>query len=80
MRDPDSSLEGVFAWFVWILKWGGLALAVVNGLALVLFALAGPPPEGMARPPLANYAGLALFGALAAVAGFVIDRRSRTGG
>jgi hypothetical protein len=76
MRERDT-LEGVFAWLVWILKWGGLALAVVNGLALLLFALAGPPPEGMTRPPLANYAGIALFGVVAAVAGFIMDRRSR---
>jgi hypothetical protein len=34
----------------------------------------------MTRPPLANYAGMALFGVVVAAVGFWLDRRSRAEG
>ncbi len=63
-----------------ILKWGGLALALLCVAALIYFEVAAPPPEPGATAeeagaPITLYYILFIIGAIAAVVGFVLARR-----
>ena len=70
-------------WLIAVLKWGGLALAAVNAIALVYVVVAGVPPAlGEASPeaqdaPWTAYVYLIVVGTCAALLGFVMDRRRR---
>ncbi len=64
-------------WLTPALKWGGIALAVVFAIAVVLTETTGPLPEGTGETnaPVALYWVLLVVGVVAAIAGFVLDRR-----
>lgn len=65
-------------WLIAILKWGGLIVAVVFAAALVyvqqLMPEGGEAAAG-ASAPLTLYWGLLAVGVVAAIIGFVMDRR-----
>ncbi len=56
------------SWLTPVLQWGGLALAIVSAAALINAA------------PVTLYWVLLVIGVVGAVIGFVLDRRSPTGG
>ncbi len=56
------------SWLTPVLQWGGLALAIVSAAALIKAA------------PVTLYWVLLVIGVVGAVIGFVLDRRSPTGG
>jgi uncharacterized membrane protein len=67
-------------WLVPTLKWGGIALAVLAGIAIIYvqFIAAPAPAEATAatdEAPMTLYWILLLVGVVAAIAGFVIERR-----
>ena len=70
-------------WLVSLLIWGGLALAVVNGFALLWALFSGAPPSSAPAAPEAEdvpyilYAALTAIGAVAAAIGFAYRRRER---
>lgn len=73
-------------WLITLLIWGGLALAVVNGIALVWALASGAPastdpgaPESRDVPYLL-YAALTAAGAVAAAIGFAYRRRAGRSG
>ncbi len=68
------------------MKWGGIALAVVFAIAVIYVETIAPIPEGgeisapvalnwVLSAPVALYWALLVVGAVAAIAGFVLDRR-----
>ncbi len=72
-------------WLTPVLQWGGLALAVVSAAALIyVLGVLVPAAEGEAAEPIAApvtlYWVLLVIGVVGAVIGFVLDRRSPTGG
>ncbi len=56
------------SWLTPVLQWGGLALAIVSAAALIN------------ATPVTLYWVLLVIGVVGAVIGFVLDRRSPTGG
>ena len=62
-------------WLVPTLKWGGIVLAIIAAVAIlyVRFIAATPAPE--AGAPMALYWILFAIGVVAAIAGFVLERR-----
>lgn len=59
-----------------ILKWGGIALAIAFAIALIVVESSAPAPEaGETAAPVALYWVLLVVGVVAAIAGFVIERR-----
>ena len=66
-------------WLVLVLRWGGLALAVVMAATLIVLRYAGPAPEAGATPvpttaPLTLYWVLLAVGLIAAAIGFTVRR------
>lgn len=64
-------------WLTLILRWGGIALAVVFGVALIYVELLAPAPEAGAAPsaaPVILYWVLLVVGVVAAVVGFAVGR------
>ncbi len=73
------------SWLTPVLQWGGLALAVVSAAALIyVLGIMEPAAEGEAAEPIAApvtlYWALLVIGVVGAVVGFVLDRRTPTGG
>ncbi len=63
-------------WLTPTLKWGGIALAVVFAIAVILTKTSGPIPEGgETSAPVALYWVLLVVGVVAAIAGFVLERQ-----
>ncbi len=63
-------------WLTPALKWGGIALAVVFAIAVYYVNTRTPIPEGgEASAPVALYWVLLVVGVVAAIAGFVLERR-----
>ncbi len=73
------------SWLTPVLQWGGLALAVVSAAALIyVLGILVPAAEGEAAEliaaPVTLYWFLLVIGVVGAVVGFVLDRRTPTGG
>ncbi len=63
-------------WLTPALKWGGIALAVVFAIAVYYVNASAPIREGgETTAPVALYWVLLVVGVVAAIAGFVLDRR-----
>ena len=62
-----------------LLTWGGAVVAVVFAVALAWIEVFARPPEGSeSAAPVALYWVLLVVGAVATIAGFVLDRRKRS--
>ena len=68
-------------WIIALLKWGGIALALVSvvALAYVEWVVPGAAPTAVAAPapttaPVTLYIVLLVIGVIAAIAGFVLAR------
>lgn len=68
-------------WIITLLKWGGIALAVIGvvALAYVEWVVPGAAPAGGAAPapttaPVTLYIVLLVIGVIAAIAGFTLAR------
>ncbi len=74
------------SWLTPVLQWGGLALVVVSAAALIyVLGIMEPAAEGegtadQITAPVTLYWVLLVVGVVGAVAGFVLDRRTPTGG
>ncbi len=73
------------SWLTPVLQWGGLALAVLSAAALIyVLGILVPAGEGEAAEPIAApvtlYWVLLVIGVIGAVIGYVLGRRSPTGG
>ncbi len=68
-------------WLIPTLKWGGIVVAVVFAIALVLTGQSDTPAEGAAEAasavPVALYWVLLVVGVVAAIAGFVLGGRQK---
>jgi hypothetical protein len=69
-------------WLVPTLKWGGIVLAIIAAIAIIYvrYMAAGPAPEAGAAPseaPMTLYWILLAIGVVAAIAGFVLERRKQ---
>jgi hypothetical protein len=62
-------------WMIAVLKWGGLALVLLNGLGLFAFGPGGTDPAAAGQA--GGNVGMLLFGLVAAGVGFLADRISR---
>ncbi len=63
-------------WLIPLLKWGGIALAGVFAIAVIYMETIVPIPESdEISAPVALYWALLVVGVVAAIAGFVLDRR-----
>jgi hypothetical protein len=70
-------------WLVPTLKWGGIVVAILSAIALIYVEAAAPAPgpeaaETTDEAPLSMYWILLVIGIIAAIAGFVMDRRRPT--
>jgi len=74
------------SWLTPVLQWGGLALAVVSAAALIyVLGILVPAAEGegtadQITAPVPVYWVLLVIGVVGAVVGFVLGRRTPTGG
>ena len=63
-------------WLTAVLKWGGIALAVVFAIAVIYMETIAPTPDGgETSAPVALYWVLLVMGVVAAIAGIVLERR-----
>ncbi len=72
-------------WLIELLKWGGVAVAVISAIALIYVEMFLPTPEAGAAPgqitaPVPLYWGLLVVGVVAAIVGFVVERRKPAAG
>ncbi len=72
-------------WLIQLLKWGGVAVAVISAIALISIEMLLPTPEAGAAPgqitaPVPLYWGLLVVGVVAAIVGFVVERRKPAAG
>ncbi len=68
-----------------LLKWGGVAVAVISAIALIYVEMFLPTPEAGAAPgqiaaPEPLYWVLLVVGVVAAIVGFVLERRKPAAG
>ncbi len=74
------------SWLTLVLRWGGLALAVLSAAALIyVLGIMEPAAEGEAAAeqvtaPVSLYWVLLVIGVVGAVIGFVLGRRGLGGG
>jgi hypothetical protein len=65
-------------WLIPLLKWGGIALAIIFAIALIVTRAPEPAPgaaEVGGGAPQALYWVLLVIGGVAAIVGFWMDRR-----
>ncbi len=72
-------------WLIQLLKWGGVAVAVISAIALIYVEMLLPTPEAGAAPgqitaPVPVYWVLLVVGVVAAIVGFVVERRNPAAG
>ncbi len=68
-----------------LLKWGGVAVAVISAIALIYVEMLVPTPEAGAAPeqitaPVPLYWVLLVVGVVAAIVGFALERRKPAAG
>jgi hypothetical protein len=68
------------SWLVPTLKWGGIVLAIISAIALIYVQMGAPAPapetaEAVSEAPTTLYWILLVIGVVAAIAGFVLERR-----
>ena len=69
-------------WLTLILGWGGVAVVVISAIALIYVGMVMPTPEAGATPgetaaPITLYWVLLVIGAVAAVVGYLVDKRRK---
>ncbi len=69
-------------WLTLIIAWGGVAVVIISAIALIYVEFVMPTPEAGATPgktaaPITLYWVLLVIGAVAAVVGFVADKRRK---
>lgn len=71
-------------WLIVVLKWGGLALAAINLIAIIYVAAQDRPasvaegaPEAI-DAPYTGYLIMLFVGVVAAAGGFIFERRGRS--
>ncbi len=65
-------------WLTQVLKWGGIALAIV--FAIAGYIVPSPTAEAGSTAPVTFYWVMAAIGVVAAIIGFAVERRSSGGG
>ncbi len=68
-----------------LLKWGGVAVAVISAIALIYVEMFLPTPEagaaaGETAAPIQLYWILLVVGVVAVIVGFVVERRKPAAG
>ncbi len=69
-------------WLTLILEWGGVAVVIISAIALIYVELVTPTPETGAAPgettaPITLYWVLLVIGIVAAIVGYLVDKRSK---
>ena len=69
-------------WLTLILAWGGVAVVVISAIALIYVGAVMPAPEAGAAPsetaaPITLYWVLLVIGIVAAIVGYLVDKRSK---
>ncbi len=72
-------------WLIQLLLWGGGVVAVTSAIALISIEMLLPTPEAGAAPeqittPVPLYWVLLVVGVVAAIVGFVVERRKPAAG
>ncbi len=72
-------------WLIQLLIWGGGVVAVTSAIALIYIEMLLPTPEAGAEPgqittPVPLYWVLLVVGVVAAIVGFVVERRKPAAG
>ncbi len=72
-------------WLIELLKWRGIAVAVISAIALIYVEMLVPTPEAGAAPgqitaPVPLYWVLLVVGVVAAIVGFALERRKPAAG
>ncbi len=70
-------------WLIQLLKWGGIALAVIFAIALYIVETSTPEAgaaAGETAAPIQLYWILLVVGVVAAIVGFVMERRKPAAG
>ncbi len=72
-------------WLIQLLLWGGVAVAVFSAIVLISIEMLLPTPEAGAAPgqitaPVPLYWVLLVVGVVAAIVGFVLERRKPAAG
>ncbi len=60
-------------WIVWLIKWGGLVIAIVALLSILFVEAFAPVPEATTQP---GQVILLAIGLILALVGFILERRS----
>ncbi len=60
-------------WIVWMIKWGGLIIAIVALLSILFVESFAPVPEATTQP---GQVVMLAVGLILALVGFILERRS----
>jgi hypothetical protein len=61
-------------WIVWLIKWGGLVVAIVALLSILFVESFAPVPEATTQP---GQVIMLAIGLILALIGFILERRSQ---
>ena len=61
-------------WIVWLIKWGGLVVAIVALLSILFVESFAPVPEATTQP---GQVIVLAIGLILALIGFILERRSQ---
>ena len=70
---PQKRSTMMPGWIVWIIKWGGLIVAIVALLSILFVEAFAPVPEATTQP---GQVILLAVGLILALFGFILERRS----
>ena len=60
-------------WIVWLVKWGGLIVAIIAFLSILFVEAFAPVPEATTQP---GQVIVLVLGLILALIGFILERRS----